>query len=486
MAVPKSRRREARVTSADPAVVGTSASSGAPPRERRTIQILVLLLLAAVSLISTVQRAAANDGIDFYNLWGVPAALRLSGRGIGSPYTDGAEYLATLKSRAATAGDAKFASAGDYWKASDYTGSPLLYAAFGAFPLNYTRSLAVFQLLQLVAFLATCILLGRLYELDLVAVSCLALVCLMGYQPVLSDLRVANLGCVQFGLLGGLLAWARALPRVRSQGRRVVLGGFLLAALAALTLAKPNVALITGLLAAHVTIRLGARQAAIAALPVIGVTAAFVIVPCLYFGSWQVWAEWYRFVYGSDAHMLVRRVADGNDSSIVLLSSWLGAGVYTTASVVLGLLGASLLGVARWARGAGEDRRSLKDAAVRIVRCLGDSPDLVLAIGVTVTMATAPLFWIHYYVISLFPCIWLFATPTTSRFPARLAGLALIASSGIPGLLLAWIGVANAMWATTATTWIPLWGAVLIVLADVRRSGAEGGEAQSPTAEATP
>lgn len=194
------------------------------PREGRTVRILTAALLAAVALIATGERAASNDGSDFYNFWGVSAAMRLSGGGVGLPWTNGPEYLATLKARAATGGDAKFRSAGEYWSTSDYTGSPLLYTIFAAFPLNYTLSLAIFQLLQLVAYLGTFMLLGRAYGLDPFVATCLALVALISYQPVLSDLRVANLGCLQFAILGALVVGARKLKRVRAPRGRVALG----------------------------------------------------------------------------------------------------------------------------------------------------------------------------------------------------------------------------------------------------------------------
>ena len=70
----------------------------------------------------------------------------------------------------------------------------------------------------------------------------------------------------------------------------------------------------------------------------------------------------------------------------------------------------------------------------------------------------------HYYVLALIPCIWLLAMRTESPRPARLAGAAVVASSGIVGLVLTFAGLPAAMPAPTAVTWIPLWAARLVMV----------------------
>jgi hypothetical protein len=429
------------------------------------MRLLIIVLLAAVALMSTAERARSNDGIDFFNFWGVPAALRLADHGLGSPYREGAEYLTLLKAHAAAADDPKLASAAQAWAAPDFTATPLLYTVFATFPRDYAASIGVFQLLQVVVFILTCLLLGRKYGLDYTVSFALALVLLLSYQPLLADLRVANLGCLQFGILGGTVVASHRLLPAEDRSRRVALGGLLLMALVGLTLIKPNVALITGLLAMHVVARVGRRGIAIVVIPVAAVTVALIVAPCVYFGSWHVWTDWYQFVYGSNAQMLVRTVRDGNYSTVVVLASLLDADVFRTSLGALALLGASLLTTTWWTTGTSRQSRSLKEAAKRITRHIGASGEFALTLGAAATLAVSPLVWLHYFLLAVIPCVWLAATPFTSKHPARLAVIAIVLSSAAPGMLLSQAGMPEGMAATIAASWIPLWAAVIILAA---------------------
>ena len=83
-------------------------ASSRPPRNASDVpsvsspglRFVFVALLAAVSLTSTADLARRNDGVDFFNMWGVPAAFGLTNHGLDSPYRDGAAYLAKLKEHA--------------------------------------------------------------------------------------------------------------------------------------------------------------------------------------------------------------------------------------------------------------------------------------------------------------------------------------------------------------------------------------------------
>jgi hypothetical protein len=443
--------------------VAAPLTADTPDRSPSAIRFLIVALLAAVALMTTAERARTSDGVDFFNLWGVPAALRFTDHGLGNPYREGAEYLVALKGH--SGGDARLAAAAEAWSAPDFTATPLLYAVFSTFSSDYTASLAVFRLVQIITFILACGLLGRAYGVGLIVMFSLALVMLLSYQPLLADLRVTNVGCLQFGLLSATVVASRRLLDTEDRTRRAAVGGLLFVFLGALTLTKPNVALVTGLLAVHLAVRLGRRLTALVSIPVAIVTIALIVAPCLYFESWRVWADWYQFVYGSNAHMLVRSVRDGNYSTVVLLSSWLDTDVFKTSLGLIGLLGASLLGATWWTSGTAGHSRSLTEAAARITRHVGASAEFALTLGIAATMAIAPLFWLHYFMLAVIPCIWLLATPFASRNPARLAILAMILSSAIPGMLLTGADDNGGMATTVAASWVPLWAAIIIIAA---------------------
>jgi hypothetical protein len=302
--------------------------------------------------------------------------------------------------------------------------------------------------------------LGYLCGIDLFSASCLALASLIAYQPFVSDLRVANLGSLQFALFVGVLAWSRALRDSTGNGRRILAGAALLAALAAFTLFKPNVALIAALLAAHLAIRHRPKRMLPAAAIALGVAALLVILSSLYFGTWDVWKDWYSFVYGSNAQMLVRSIGDGNYSTVAMLSAGVGASVFGTAFVIMALLVGSLAVAATTARNAAGERIGWRAALARV----GDEPELAACVGVTLTLAASPLLWIHYYIIALVPCVWLLVARPAAPWVARLAAACIVLTSGVPGLLLGWVGWETAMPVTTALSWLPLWIATLMAI----------------------
>jgi hypothetical protein len=424
------------------------------------VPLLIVVMLGSLAASQAIGQFSQAIGVDFYNFWGVPVAMRLTGGALGPPYRNGERYLAVLKDYGGTVGQPRLKAAQRFWSGPDYTGSPLLYRVFGVVSDDYTLALGAFRTLQIIAFLAAALFLGYLYRLDPFHSLSFALICLLLYQPLLSDLRVANLGSLQFAALAALTGVAQALPRVRAFGRRAALAGVLAAGLAALTLCKPNVALVAVFLAVHLVVRHGVGIFALAALPALGATVALLIVPCVYFGSWTVWQEWYRFVYGANARMLVRPVENGNYSTPLLASSWLGVDLAVVAAVLACVLVGSLV-VCRV--GALAPRPAWRAARAALGRLLGD-PHHAVGAAILLTLATSPLAWVHYYMLVLIPSLWLLGAASTSSAVPILAAASVAMSAGVAGMLLWALGWPGAMPATIALSWLPLWAALLIKL----------------------
>lgn len=433
------------------------------PRRPGALSALIVLILLSLALSQSVEQIRSTNGIDFYQYWGVPVALRLAGDTLGPPYTNGWRYTDTLTAYAATVDDPKLKAANRFWKGPDFAASPLLYTAFTWVSSSYTVSLIAFQTLQFVLFLGSFLLLGYLSRLDPLCLACLALLLVLCYQPLLSDVRVANLGCWQLASLTGLLVLAGAAARAASFNRRATLGAVFLAALAALTLAKPNVAVISAVLATHLVARHGSRLFIVAALPAAAAAAVLAVIPCMYFGSWTVWRDWYDVVYGSNSHMLVRPVAHGNYATALLLSSRLGLDVYVASTALLATLGASLLAAAAWSHAPHPAVGSpAGSAALQGLRRIFVDPQMALAIGIVLTMAASPLYWAHYYVLSLVPALWLLGAPASTKSLAVLAAGAVVMSSGILAPLFWWLHRPDALPPSIALSWLPLWCAILL------------------------
>ena len=425
------------------------------------ISVLVLVMLGSFALPQTITRFAETIGVDFYHFWGVPVARRLAGPTLADPYRQGERYQAVLKDFAATVNQPRLRAAQRFWSAPDFTATPLLYQAFGVVSDDYTLSLATFRGVQIFAFLGACLYLGYLYRFYPFSLLCFALISLVLYQPLLSDLRVANLGCLQLAVLAGATGLAQALPRVASLGRRAGLAAALLVVVAALTLCKPSIVLVSGLLAVHLAVRHGGRLFLRAALPAAAATALLFMAPCLYFGSWRVWAEWFFFVYGSNTGMLVRPIASGNYSTPLFVSTWTGAGPSMIAVVVFVLLVASLVVVLRPDAGARSPQTMRQTARAAFARLFRD-PHAPVALGILLTVAASPLFWLHYYVLMLIPSLWPLSAGT--RAVSLLAATSVALSTGLAGMLLWALGWPQAMPATIALCWVPLWAALLLEL----------------------
>jgi len=267
---------------------------------------------------------------------------------------------------------------------------------------------------------------------------------------------------------------------------RTGLAASLLAVLAALALCKPNILLACLALAVHIAVRHGVRLFGLAALPALLATAMLLIVPCLYFGSWTVWQEWYRFVYGSNPRMLVRSIESGNYSTPLVVSSWLGADIAIVCVVVLAVVVASLLPILRPPAGS----RTPLAAARWALRRLFDNPHAAVALGILLTTAASPLSWVHYYVLLLPPTFWLLNASAAGPAVPILAATSMTMSAGIVGMLLWGLGWPGAMPATIALSWAPLWAALLIKLGSPEAAGAAAAHGvhprQSRTASSTP
>jgi len=433
-----------------------SGRNGVTSRALATLIVLILVQLVVAQSLGLFPQVPM---IDFYQYWGVSAALRLSGEPLGSPYPNHEKYHAVLRDHAARSDQRKLEMVSRLSARPSFTATPFLYVLFAAFPTDYTRAAALFHALQVLLFLGAVILLGAVYRYQVFPLLCLAFLLVLGSGPLSSDLRLGNLGCFQLVSLTVLLALVDRLRRAPSP---TALGAIVLASLTLLALAKPNVGLVVAIMALHLWLAHGSRFFAIAAVPALLAGAAAVIIPCVYFGSWMVWPEWYRAVFGSNPYALARPPHAGNYSTARVLSTWLHADVWTVAALVAAALVISIIAVTAGSAKA-EARAHATPPRGTLARLFGD-PHLAMAIGVTMTIALPHLFWYHYYLIALIPGLWLLnASSGPSYLP--LCGLgALVLSSGQLNVLFLPLGWTGAVAAGAALSWVPLWGGILVRL----------------------
>ena len=261
----------------------------------RAVAALIVLVLIYIVVVHAVSQSRQIIPIDFYQYWGAAAARRLSTETLGSPYREAHRYGAVLLEAAEGSGDPMFQRVSRHATPPNFTATPLAYTLFALLPANYTQASLLYLSLQIVLFIAAVIIVGVVYGYPAFPLVCLSLLLMLSSGPLNSDLRLGNLGCVQFIILAIVLALADRLRDARPSG---ILGGIVLSGVTLLVLTKPNVALVLVFMVLHLWVARGTRFLVMAAWPAALCGGAAVILSSLYFGSWTVWQEWYDAVLG--------------------------------------------------------------------------------------------------------------------------------------------------------------------------------------------
>lgn len=445
-----------------PTVLPGLAGSAVASRALIALALLILVELVVANVLNLLPQVVA---IDFYQYWAVGAAPRLTSQPLGSPYTDHRTYTEVVRAYAERSNETRLTVNGRVLGPTGFTATPLAYLLFAALPADYGVAVTFYQLLALVLFASSVVVLGVLNGHRIEWVVCLALLMVLASGPFLADWRLGNIGSAQLAALALLLYLAVRLPR---EPAAPVRGAVVLAGLTVLAIVKPNVALLAMAMAAHLWAGRGTRLFGIAVVAAALAAAIAVIIPCVYFGSWTIWPEWYWTVFGRSPYTLARPSSGGNYSPPLLIARALGLDVWWVGAAIAAMLGLSLVAVVLL---SGPPRTrgwaTFRDAPRRV---FGD-PQLAMAIGVTLTVALPLLVWYHYHVLVLIPGLWLLSAPAGSRSLALCGGVALALSSGVLNVLflpLGWTGVAAG---AAALTFVPLWAGILLHL---HASGAGG------------
>jgi hypothetical protein len=215
----------------------------------------------------------------------------------------------------------------------------------------------------------------------------------------------------------------------------------------------------------------------VAAAGAAAVTALALVLPWLLFGSWGVWLDWWRTVF-SDPARLVYPVSEGNYASPLLLAAATGLDAGRAGLGIAVALAATAVACAWTRRPPGASGLA---ALLAFARGRLRDPYWTAATGVVLTIALSPLVWAHYYVLCLFPALWLLWSPAQRAWPALLAAASILMTSALlfqlapPG---GWAGalpkIVSVSWnalipASIAAGWVPLWAGLLMAPPGPRR-----------------
>ena len=233
----------------------------------------------------------------------------------------------------------------------------------------------------------------------------------------------------------------------------VVLGSVYMSTLALLTLIKPNVLLVAGLLSASFWALRDRRTFALSSIVAGALKLIWVAIPCVYFVPGRVWKDWRGYLYGTNK-VFSSSISAGNASTMFALSDALNMNI----NVVM-TLGTLLLWLhAFWVLLRTKPALKLMGKHLRSVTILAiQDPCLCAALGIIVMLAVSPLVWYQHYVLSLFPAFWLMRhSPSWDR--AEFFGLAsIVLSSAVLSSLFPFLRKGKMSMYVPILGWVPLW-----------------------------
>ena len=422
------------------------------------INILIIVLLASLAIPSSIRNFMVSPGMDFYQFWGVSKAQELSNYKLKSPYDEHAKYAEVLTAHVDRSSDVRLKKANGYFSNDlDLSGTPLFYLIFALLPVNYTSAFGIYQTLQIALFIASVVMLGSIYNEHRSGLLSLALLLVLIYEPLLSDLRVGNFNSIQLFALVLLIMFAERMAR--SALNPLIPSVIFMCSLVFITLLKPNLTLVMLLLSVHLWVLHGTRIFSIAAAVSVVFCAFLVVVTCLKFNSWMVWLDWYNYIIGTNSTKLFYPVSQGNYATVLLVSS-----IFDTSNFVITVIIACALLFSlaiALIMSLSEDKSNMKGMWQSTVRLL-HNPHLVVALGVTATLILSPLVWFHYYLLSLIPAIWLLSAKHHWRYNSKAGGLSILLTSNVAISLVVFLfGYPSVAPYGIASGLAPLWIGVL-------------------------
>jgi len=436
------------------------------------ILLFILLIGAMLNPFSIFTLFKKYSGIDFYHFWSVNTILKITKYRSGSPYSNSPLYAELLSKLAQRTLDQKFFRAQKFRNKPEFTGSPLLYMMFSIFPINYTNALFLIRALSILAFISAIIIIGncnsgKQYEiLPLINISFAAI---LAFEPFHKDLIVGNINCFQLFFLAILIVLVN-YPKSKIPINNRIIGIIQLVLIVFLVLLKLNLLIICSVFLLFIWSRTETREFVKNTIVALIIGLIIFLLPCLYFQHWGIWLDWIKYTFLSDNNYLICPINLGNYSTSYiaaqclktkLLFSIITCGLFWILSFIMILLGSNSL------KNEKDFFTFTKNAFLKICNNL----NLLVILGITITISLYPLVWYHYYILFFIPV--LFILQFGNRTQAILAIISIIMCSGLIKYILIIIGLPNALVACICLSWIPLWMASLIELRKTLKSTAE-------------
>ena len=374
-------------------------------------------------LVSTWNYSSQLPADDFYQFWAVGRTI--VSRPTANIYGEqerqriGGELFRFFSARGSS--EAVMRSA-NYRQVLEVYSTPFLYSVFGLIAWGaYEATLLLYRIACLgIASLAV-MELCALCSYSVTGTLLLLAFVVTWFGPLMADLEVGNVNAIQLGLLAAVLRTLNIPDRMTASFAAGVVLGFTV-------MFKPNLVFVPVLLAA---IRIMERRVVELGVLCIGLAVA-VIVGLVFsiamFGSLQCWIDWLGALRSMPDQIITTQM--GNYALARVLLDW--TGLRLSVLLVVICTGATLVCIGLGVyRSSGCRNASRDDCQSRERAFLLDAS--AVAVGCLVYLLSAPLVWIHYYVlvlptvaIALRPTLGQDCDPQTAFCSKVLAGAALV------------------------------------------------------------
>ncbi len=373
--------------------------------------LVLALLLLLNPFFSAWQYATRSPGIDYFMLWSVPHVLKM--RAVANIYApdsqrDMASVLISESSSPQVSEVQRKATAINmqlYENRLPVVGSPLVLALVGLTASGaYDKDLIRFAITSWLCFILATVIFCRLLRFSPVSTLLAVVLFTTSFEPLLSDMRVANLNQIQLLPLACFLLFI-----TRSWG---VLAGLSLGIGAML---KPNVAIVAFL---SMLVMLTDRDYRRLTRMLVGMCLAALLsvsISVSYFGLPAMWWDFIRSLSGTLA--ISYPMENGNYGLAVLLSRTIHR---ETSAYILVILMA-IVSVVIFKTGS----KRARDLAPPPSRRSDESSRsmhrmfVVVGLGCAVMLMSSHLAWLHYYVLLIPLELYLIRPPALSDRPQQ-------------------------------------------------------------------
>lgn len=348
---------------------------------------VILSTLVALAFLGAWGFAEETAGIDYYVAWVAADAVKNDTEHNIYERPSWVRLAGEYKRKAASLEDApRQKKLGENRSMLFMSASPFLYWTIGLIATgDYETDLTVWHTLALVLVVFSVLLTCRLLGYPAATSLALLLPILVWFEPMHSDLRVANVNSFQLGLLG-LIAWLLT----RDRDAWFLLGAGLVAGLTVMF--KPNLAPVALLLAGGWLVRWQLQRLGIALLGMAAGAAAAILVSSWWLGNAGSWLGWLK-VLGAR----VERGYGESGSDLVSISESAGEMGEVGQSLLAMSLCLLILAFLWWGRRGGDTGGADLSGATR-ERIENIQ---LIALGCLVHLLASKLVWEHYYLLTV-------------------------------------------------------------------------------------